>query len=144
MNLSPSFARPLPPPPINPPNPASNSASTGVHAVNPSASFFGGPPRYHAQREVQVASPSNLLSRQAVSPRGIPSPLSPPRSAAVSPSSHSPMAMRTASSAMVVEYNPQQWGARGPTGGQYIPHTALAPARPVNPEDGRKSYSISD
>jgi hypothetical protein len=40
------------------------------------------------------------------------------------------------SSSVMVEYNPQQWGPRGPTGGAYIPHSQLSLTAAANPETG--------
>jgi hypothetical protein len=56
--------------------------------------------------------------------------------------SSSPMATR-APSGLVAEYNPQQWGARGPAGGAYIPHSALPPSTRRNVDDGGKRYFSS-
>lgn len=139
---SPSFPPP-PPPSINPNNNTSHPSapnSSRLHSVSPSAPSFGVTARYHVYHDSRLSSPHHYFSPHPVSPQPIPSPLSPPRSAAISPSGQSAaMASRASSSAMVVEYNPQQWGgARSSTSGQYIPHSAMPPSRPLNPEDGRK------
>jgi len=40
---------------------------------------------------------------------------------------------------MVVEYNPQEWGRGGPTGGAYRPHATLAAqaGREIDPLNGK-------
>ena len=47
------------------------------------------------------------------------------------------MAIRAPSS-MVVDYNPQEWGRGGPTGGAYRPHAAVQaqPSRDADPING--------
>ena len=79
-----------------------------------------------------LASPPATLG--VPSPPVVNSPLS-PFSAALSATSLG-MASRQASSGVVVEYNPQQWGPRGPTGGAYIPHSQLSLTAAANPENG--------
>jgi hypothetical protein len=107
-------------------------------------------PHLYTERRRPPTSPPLLNTRlgpsASDSPRGVGAvgtPLSPYASNTLSPFAaqsisrgSSPMALR-APSGPVVEYNPQQWGHQGPTGGAYVPHSTLAAtAQPRHVEDG--------
>jgi hypothetical protein len=129
-------APPFPPPPPGYPSPGSTSSrgpfSPGGPQQQPSARTF-------VQRQSPVPSPGRAaLNASSPSASSINSPPS-PFTAGFSPLAqvNSPMASRPSSSGVMVEYNPQQWGPRGPTGGAYIPHSQLSlTATARDPESG--------
>jgi hypothetical protein len=143
---SPSFSpRHIPPPP-----PINHQQARAPAPVSSHSAAHQQPPRY-VHRDISspnLLSPHNQTVSSPPSATGlrlgtaVNSPLSSPHGGILSPqsavSTHSPMAMRGPSGGgPVVGYNPQQWGAHGPSGGAFIPHSAMAPtARPANPEDG--------
>jgi hypothetical protein len=98
------------------------------------------PPAYPLGRQVESPTHSPIalhLSTNHLSggqARAIASASSP-----LSPYPYSPSNQVSPSMARV-EYNPQQWGPRGPTGGAYVPHTALSRG-PTDPEAGGEKSS---
>lgn len=149
------YIPPLPPGPPTQPHPFSSPGSAGTEhsvplrrgPVSPSllntalpgftpvhAQAPGSP--YTFRSPVVAANPLTSLSPHGqVTTRHSP----------LSPNADSPsMAYRSASGSTMMDYNPQQWGRRGPIGGAYRPHTTLTvSAAPRQLDDsGRKSESI--
>jgi hypothetical protein len=131
----------LPPPPP-PPRPGLGAASAPLR-------------RRHGLTQPPTISTASLTGQQTVhsawsasTVESAATPLSPYASTGYSPFAQqrptlsagtSPMAMRAPAS-MVVEYNPQEWGRGGPTGGAYRPHAPLQPqaSREADPMNGTK------
>jgi len=114
------------PPPPPPPRPGLGAASVPLRRRNGLAQ----PPTIST---TSLTGPQASISMWSASTVDSATPLSPYASAGYSPFAQhrpalsggtSPMALRTPSS-MVVEYNPQEWGRGGPTGGAYRPHAAV-------------------
>lgn len=156
---SPSFLPPHipPPPPIDHSLRSGAVGRPGTSSSSPLAASFTAPPPSRYAHGRDLGSPSSYPSQnQTLSPPSsavsassssrITSPFSSiSRSGPNSPQTQYSMAMRSASRGMVVEYNPQQWGSGGPTGGVHIPHSAFpAQSRPANPEDGCKYSFVLD
>jgi hypothetical protein len=153
-------------PPFPPPPPLGYSSPSSVRSGPFSPVIGGGNPQYVAQQQqqqlqqqgsarayVQRESPGPSPRRTgALNAIAVPSPPvssinSPPSpfTSGFSPRSqvNSPMAMRPSSSGVMVDYNPQQWGPRGPTGGAYIPHSQLSlTATSRDPESGGENYIL--
>lgn len=91
------------------------------------------------------ASPYTLHSHLGHSPN---TPLTPhgqlARNSPLSPGTdHSPIQHRNTSGSTMMEYNPQQWGRGGPTGGIYRPHATLTVSAAPRPlDDSGRKYQI--
>jgi hypothetical protein len=145
-----------PPPPGYSPGPTSGAAvsrSPFTSSAQPSPRSYGAPardspvnsPGFVGSALNQVPSPSlsaalrqqqqqlQLQLHQQQHASGVNSPHS-PFGAVRSPASQT--GRMPSSSSVMVEYNPQQWGPRGPTGGVHIPHSQLSLTAGANPETG--------
>jgi hypothetical protein len=112
--------------PVSPPSllTATLPGFTPVHSQAPASPY-------------SFRSPVVANSHTPISPHGQPargSPLSPG-------TEQSPMAYRSTSGSTMMEYNPQQWGRGGPTGGIYRPHATLTvSAAPRQLDDSGRKY----
>jgi hypothetical protein len=131
----------LPPPP--PPRQGPSAASAPLRRCHGLAQQ---PPTIST---VSLTGPQPGISAWSASTVDSATPLSPYASMAYSPFAQhypslpggtSPMALR-APAGMVMEYNPQEWGRGGPTGGVYRPHASLQAqaSREVDPLNGRSA-----